>query len=77
MRSSPEGIGNMARNTEKRAKSETHTAGPGMWWETVKYVKYVKYTLCDLDLGEKTAKQGKRDTINVWPGIWRETLKNM
>jgi len=30
----------MARNTEKRAKWETHTVGPEIWWETVEYAKY-------------------------------------
>jgi hypothetical protein len=31
----------MARKTCKR---ETHTVGPGIWGETVKNVKYEKYT---------------------------------
>ena len=44
---------NMARNTEKRAKWETHSVGSGIWLETVKNVKYKKYTLCDLDLARK------------------------
>ena len=38
---------------------ETHTVGPGIWRETVKDVKYEKYTLQDLDFGEKTEKHGK------------------
>ena len=50
---------NRAKNTEKRAKCETHTVGPGIWRETVKNVKYEKYTLQDLDYGEKTEKRGK------------------
>ena len=38
---------------------ETHTVGRGIWRETVKDVKYEKYTLQDLDFGEKTEKHGK------------------
>ena len=34
----------MARNTEKSAKCETHTLGPGIWQGTVKNVKNEKYT---------------------------------
>ena len=34
---------NMARNTEKRAKCEMHTVGPGIWQDTLKYVKNEKY----------------------------------
>ena len=34
----------MARNSEKRAKSEKHTEGTGIQGETVKNVKYEKYT---------------------------------
>jgi hypothetical protein len=49
----------MVRNTEKWAKLETHTIGPGIWQETLKNVKYEKYTLSDLDYGEKTEKRGK------------------
>ena len=49
---------NMARNTEKCLKRETNTVGPGIWWETVKELKNEKYTLQDLDYGEKTEKRG-------------------
>jgi hypothetical protein len=35
----------MSRNIEKRAKRETNSVGPGKWRETVKDVKYEKYTL--------------------------------
>ena len=31
---------NMARNTEKREKCETHSVGPEIWRERVEYVKY-------------------------------------
>jgi hypothetical protein len=34
--------GNMVKNTENRAKWETHTGGPGKWGETVKNLKYDK-----------------------------------
>ncbi|KRY64995.1 hypothetical protein T4D_5063 [Trichinella pseudospiralis] len=37
----------MIRNNEKRAKRETHSAGPGIWGEI------------DLDFGEKNDKRGK------------------
>ena len=46
----------MARNTEKRAKIETHSISPGTCQETVKNVNNEKYTLQDLDYGEKTEK---------------------
>ena len=59
----------------KRAKWETYTVGHGIWQETMKNVKYEKYTLYNMNCGEKTAKCGKWDTNTVWPGIWRETLK--
>ena len=45
--------------TQKPEKLEMHTVGPGIWRETVKDVKYEKYTLQDLDFGEKTEKHGK------------------
>jgi hypothetical protein len=35
---------NMARNS-KNVQNEKHTAGPGIWRETVKNVKNGKYTL--------------------------------
>ena len=37
----------------------THTIGTGIWRETLKNMKYEKFTLCDLDFGEKTEKRGK------------------
>ena len=49
----------MARNTEKHAKLETHTVGPGIWLANVKRVKNEKYTVQDMDYGEKTEKHGK------------------
>ena len=45
--------------TEKRGKCDTHTVGPGIWQETVKNMKYEKYTMQDLDFGEKPEKRGK------------------
>ena len=43
----------------------------------MKNVKNEKYTLQDLDYGQKTEKKksGKRETHMVGTGIWRETLK--
>ena len=43
----------------KNVQKETHSAGPGIWGEIVKHVKYEKYTQQDLDFGEKTDKRGK------------------
>jgi hypothetical protein len=43
----------MVRNTEKHAIQEKHIVGPGIWRETVKNVKYEKYTIWYLDFGEK------------------------
>ena len=62
----------MARNTEKRNKRETHLVGLGKWRETVKNVKNEKCTLQDQDCGEKTEKHGKCYTHTVGPGIWQE-----
>ena len=50
---------NMARNTEKCGKLETHTVGPGKGRETVKNMKNEKCTLQEEDCGEKTEKHGK------------------
>ena len=47
---------NMARNTEKPSKRETHTISPKKCQEKVKNVNNEKYTLQDLDYGEKTEK---------------------
>ena len=49
----------MARNTEKRAKIETHSISPGICQETVKNVNNEKYTLQDLVYDEKTEKREK------------------
>ena len=43
----------MARNTEKRAKIETHSISPGICQETVKNVNNEKYTLQHLDYGQR------------------------
>ena len=45
MRNSHGRTSNMARNTEKRSKRETHTISPGICQETVKNVNNEKYTL--------------------------------
>ena len=34
-----------------------------------------KFTLQDLEYGEKTETRAKLDTYTVRPGIWQETLK--
>ena len=44
---------NMAKNTEKRGKWETHTVRPGIWWETLKKFQNEKCTLFDLEYGKK------------------------
>ena len=49
-------------NTEKCAKCEKHTIGPGIWREKVKNVKYQNYPMQYLDFGEKTEKREKEDT---------------
>jgi hypothetical protein len=49
----------MARNTEKGLKRETHIVGLGICRETVKNMKNEKYTLGDMDYGEKTEKTWK------------------
>jgi len=44
----------MARNTENRErKKKTYTVEIEIWRETLKNVKYDKYTLWDLDIDEK------------------------
>ena len=47
------------RETLKRTKWETHTIRTGICQETVKNVNNEKYTLQELDYGEKTEKCGK------------------
>ena len=47
------------KNEEITEKIEKHSVGPGIWQETVKNVKYKKYTLRNLDFGEKIEKRGK------------------
>ena len=49
----------MARNILKSAKCETHILGTRIWQETLKNLENEKYTLQDLDYGEKTEKRGK------------------
>ena len=43
----------------KNVQKETHTIRTGICQETVKNVNKEKYTLQELDYGEKTAKSGK------------------
>ena len=50
---------NMARNTEKPSKRETHTISPKICQEIVKHLNNEKYTPQDLNHGEKTEKCGK------------------
>ena len=45
---------NMARNTEKPSKRETHTISPKKCQEKVKNVNNEKYTLQDLDYCQNT-----------------------
>ena len=47
------------RETLKKLQNETHTVKPGIWQETVKNVKYEKYTMQDLNLGGNLEKRGK------------------
>ena len=44
MRNSHGNAWNMAKNTEKRAKWETNTVHPTILLETLKKIKYEKYT---------------------------------
>ena len=50
---------NLAINSDKREKSETHIVRPGIWRETVKNVINEKYTQNELEYGEKIEKLGK------------------
>ena len=47
------------KKPEKRGKWEMHTVGPGIWREKLKKVENEKYTLYDLDYGEKHRKRWK------------------
>ena len=49
----------IGRERMKNVQNEKDTVAPGIWQETVINVKYEKYTLEDLDCGEKTVKHGK------------------
>ena len=44
---------------ENHVQRETETVGPEIWREALKFVKNEKYTLQDLDYGEKNEKCGK------------------
>ena len=52
-----------------------HTAGPGIWRETLKNMKNDKCTLQDLAYVEKTDKRGKWKTHMVGTGLWQENSK--
>ena len=41
------------------------TLGPGIWQEILKNVENEKYTLQDLEYGDKTEKRGKQETNTV------------
>jgi hypothetical protein len=51
--------------------------GHEIWQETVKNVKYGKYTSLDLDCGKKTDKHGNLYTNIVLSEIYQEILKNV
>ena len=53
MRNSHGRTWNMVRNSEKFGKLDTQVLVRGKWRETVKNVKNEKYTLYDLEYGEK------------------------
>jgi hypothetical protein len=59
MRNSHGRTSNMARNTEKRPKRETHIIRPKICQEKVKNVNNEKYTLYDLDYCQNNIKCGK------------------
>ena len=48
-----------------------------IWQVTLKNMKNEKYTLQELECGEKTEKLGKGETHTVGCEIWHETLKNL
>ena len=71
-------ICNMAKNTEKRGKWETHTVISALWCETVKKVQNEKFTLFDLEYGKKiTEEHGKWETHTVKSGLSCETIKKV
>ena len=66
---------NMAKNTEKRGKWETHTVRPGLSCETLKKVQNEKCTLFDLEYGKNTEKHGTWEMHTVGSGIWKKMKK--
>ena len=58
----------MAKNTEKFGKCEMHTGGPGIWRETLKKVENEKFTLQDLEYGDKPGDLNKyeKHTGRTW-----------
>ena len=63
---------NMGRNSEKREKSEIHTAGPEIWPENLKTWKMRHKYYITWNIERKTEKHEKGDIYTVGPGIWRE-----
>ena len=68
---------NMSRNTEKRAKWETHIVGPAIWWETLKKVKIREMYTVGLEMWRKNDQKGKWETPIVGPGIWWKAQKDL
>ena len=64
----------MTRENENNANWGRHTVGLGIWRDTLKYLKYKKYTMYDLDWDKKTDNCRKWDANTVWPWIWQETM---
>ena len=67
---------NMARNTEKREKSEIYTLGPGIWRENCKTRNLRNTQSRTLSMSRKPTNE-ENEKIMVGPGIWRETWKNL
>ena len=61
------GVKNGNNNNNKKQKTKNcktwkirmHTLGPEIWGETLKNVENEKFTLQDLEYGEKSEKRGK------------------
>ena len=56
---------NMAKNTEKHGKWETHTVTSALWCETVKKVQNEKWTLFDLEYGKKTLRNMEQEKCTL------------
>ena len=66
---------NMARNTEKPSKRETHTISPKICQEKVKNVNNEKYTLQDLDYCQNTINVKMRQKHYQIQNMLRNTEK--